>query len=195
MMKFFQAAALTLSFLGLVGFSGCTNTQRVTSVMLGAQTNATFSLEQPSSFGGEFFATQRLEVSYLDKKTAKKIRQEVVVQVEIDDESMRLVALGQMGISLFQLSWDGSLLKVQKPPGVLLPFAPEYLIANMQLALWKEFPNNPSLMIEETKDKRVLKFAGKPALVITYPKGKGKMQEIRINDLTRNFKIFITRLD
>ena len=193
MMKFFRQAALTFSLLVLISTSGCSLRQRVQPVALSK--GVSFTLEEPASFGRELSLTQKLEVFYLDERTAKRVTREVVVQLEIDSKAMRLMALGQMGISLFQMHWDGKRLEVKKPPAVELPFAPEYLIANMQLALWESFPSNQNLDLTDTPKKRVLNINHEPALVITYPQGKTGLEEIRIQDLTKNFSITITRLE
>ncbi len=148
-----------------------------------------FELEHPASYGKEFSATQGLQIEYQDT------HREIMAQVEIDSSHLRMVAFGPMGITLFQLLWDGKKLDVRKQPSVETLFPPRYLIADLQLALWPDFPNNPDLSIEDNPKRRVLFSKGKPILLIDYPLGRRGMPEIHIQHVQRKYRLIVKRLD
>ena len=190
MIKFFQWAIsahrpeLTLF---LIVLSACNTHQKIQPVPIGSETF--FQLESPASYQGELNIIQRIQVEY------KQRQRNVVVQLEINHSVLRMVALGQMGITLFSLSWDGQNLKITKPPEVKLPFRPEYFVADMQLALWPEFPTNPALSFHNEPLKRVVSFGDKSIVTIDYPQGRKGMSEIIIHHIQRDYTLKILRLD
>jgi len=177
----------SLVFFIVLGLGGCSVKQEINTVPIGLP--QPFQLESPASYGGQLSVTQKLEIDYAGE------HREVVAQVEIDEKQLNLVAWGPMGIFLFSISWDGMQIKVMKAPGLRLHFPPEYLLVDMQLALWPNFPANPGLPLQEQPKRRILRGDGAPILIIDYPQGRKGMPEIHIHQVEKDYRLQITRLD
>jgi len=64
-------------------------------------------------------------------------RQETLLCVlELDKQRIAIAGLSSDGISLFNLSYDGKVLTLDKSPLLPAAFAPEFIIKDLQLAYW-----------------------------------------------------------
>lgn len=189
MIKCFQRVPFAFSWVLLIFtlLQGCSQKQIAVEIPLGP--NHSYQLESPASFGGSFSATQKL---LIDTKNEHK---EMIVHVEINPQQLQIIAFGLLGITVFQLNWDGQNLEVIKPHEAIMPFAPEYMIADLQLALWSKFPANPGLMLQDQPNKRIISSGDKPIIIIDYPQGKQEMSEIIIHYVNKGYRLQIKRLD
>jgi Protein of unknown function (DUF3261) len=66
-------------------------------------------------------------------------RQETLLCViELDKHHIAIAGLSNEGISLFNLSYDGKTLKLDKSPLLPVTFSPEFIIKDLQLVYWPQ---------------------------------------------------------
>ena len=91
-----------------------------------------FQLQSPASFGKHYTATQLATINYQDQK------HELLFQLEIDPQRLVLVGLTPSGTRLFTIINDHKGIQSEGFKAVVEKVKPEYLLADIQIALWPE---------------------------------------------------------
>lgn len=124
-------------------------------------------LPKPSALKENFFATQRAKGQY------KNARYSLQMNLEKNTDQVVLVALGQMGVVLFSVSYDGE--TIDSATSHLIPqgMDPAYVLRDFLWAYWplqsiEEAFLDTSFSVEENHGERWIFDQGQPLLSVHY---------------------------
>jgi len=124
-------------------------------------------------------------------------RQETLLCVlELDQQHIAMAGLSRDGISLFNLSYDGKALVLDKSPLLPAAFAPEYIIKDLQLVYWpsaelqKILPKPWRLQVD--KQHRRLYYANELRVDVDYLQPDAVWaKEVFVNNLRYHYQLHI----
>ncbi|GLS83164.1 DUF3261 domain-containing protein [Paraferrimonas haliotis] len=150
----------------------------------------------PGSYGGEAYIQQQAQL-----KRGEQQYQFIAV-TEINAKQVRLVGLSIMGVKLFDLSWDGTVLTSHS----LLPKSEQgpndaLVLESLLLALWPPTEldallSSAKLTMITTSDSRVVsKGDGQQQLTVLYQQPRQNGGQIRIIDKRFQTELTLTTIE
>jgi hypothetical protein len=121
--------------------------------------------------------------------------------LELDSRHLAMAGLTQDGLSLFDLSYDGKILRAEKNPWVPEALVPELIVADLQLVYWpldslqKRLPK--SLKLEAGPGFRRLTERGQPVAEVRYlsqeslKKESAWPKDVELNNLKYHYRLTI----
>ncbi|NVK22240.1 MAG: DUF3261 domain-containing protein [Kangiellaceae bacterium] len=151
----------------LLFIASCSTRQVQQHSTIDLANGVSFELQSPSSFGKNFITTQLATIEYQEQK------HELLFQLEIDQQRIILVGLTPSGTRLFTIISDGNTVQADGFKAVVEQIKPEYLLADMQIALWPQqiiqaAVQAESVSIKHNTDSRILMVSKKPLIEINY---------------------------
>src|SRR3989339_1303576 len=140
------------------------------------------TLAPPQSYGQTLELNQRVTVE------AAGQRHQFFARLNIDPQTMSLAMFGPFGEPLGAILWDGSNLHTQSYLGVVLPFEPAYILADIQLALWKPALPVAGLTLVESQGTRRYLRQEQVFYEIRYTGEQQANSTIEIHNLFRGYK-------
>jgi len=179
-----------IGLLLLLAVAGCVkNSASVAPVRIADSLD--FELRPPETFRQALSVLQRIEARHGERTF------ETLVQLEITPEWVTLVGFTPMGVRTFTVRWSGEALIAETLAGGDMPFGPEYMLADLQVALWPELSAAGALQIRETQEppyvREVLR-AGVPVVRVHYETTPAWQGRIEYQHLERDYRLLIQPL-
>lgn len=124
---------LIISACLLLTTAACSSLPREANVVF-IDDRLAFHLLSPASFGEHVILTQLVNIRYTQQGEAQS--QELLFYSEIGPEAVDVAGLLPDGTRLFSFRYDGNALHTEGRPEILGRLDPQYLLADMQIALW-----------------------------------------------------------
>jgi uncharacterized protein DUF3261 len=117
-----------ISLIVAATLCGCVHTSGVSSVNIADE--LVFDLLPPASFGASLLLTQAATLEFGDES------HELLFYTEVTQEHISLVGVLPNGTRLFSIIYDGHVIESDGNQDLLGKIAPQYFLADLQLAQW-----------------------------------------------------------
>jgi len=193
MRNIFSTSIVFFIFLSISGCSIAPEKKSVSNDNISINKNLTFSLLPALDIEKPVSLTQAVSIQHNDQK------HNFIAQLEIENNSFKIVGLTNMGITLFSIYSVGNTYEFKASPVLGDDINLQYLLADLQLTYWPIKKLNSRLeasnaMMNSSKTKRTLLHNNVKVINIEFSNKNSWNKNIIFKHLQRNYTISITTL-